>query len=152
MAAVLSHEAAHIEGRHQRFLVLAAAVERALGFVPGVKRSTASLRAGLERWADEASTAGDAGRRTALRDALRSVTRTLVAPVPAFSHADALVERLDALDGPPVPLPLALGAVLYAPGVALVVAAVGAVAAWSCQSGVLEALTGFCPLRALRLG
>lgn len=103
LSAVVRHEQAHLHHRHDRYLVLATVVEGALGWFPGVRRSTRTLRLSVERWADE-SAADSPGARDEIRRALLKTAETLVAAVPAFTAACTIVERLEALDtAPPEP-------------------------------------------------
>ncbi|MDQ3944360.1 MAG: M56 family metallopeptidase, partial [Actinomycetota bacterium] len=93
LAAVLRHEAAHLEHGHHRFLLLASAIEHGFAVVPFVRRSTRALRAALERWADEAATGGECASRAVLRNALLGVTMAIVNPaVAAFAAAETVVE------------------------------------------------------------
>jgi hypothetical protein len=143
--AVVRHEAAHLSHGHHRFLVMSGAIEQAFGFLPPVRRSLRALRTGLERWADESSTGTDLQRRSALRAALVKTTWAMGAgPVPAFSEVDTVMERLAALDQPPLPLSGPSRNRLYASGLALAVVAVAALVGWLCEAGVLNAV-GLCP-------
>ena len=56
LKAVLAHERAHHHLSHTRYLAFLAGLERALGRIPAVRRSTAAIRDALEVWADEAAT------------------------------------------------------------------------------------------------
>lgn len=105
LAAVVRHELCHLAHGHQRQLARAARLDAALGFLPGVRRSTATLRLALERWADEA-----ADDRIAVRSALTKMVRSLLAaPVvaPAFTAADTVRARLVALADRPASVPAA---------------------------------------------
>lgn len=72
VAAVVRHEIAHHRLDHRRFLVVAAVVDHLLGWIPPVRRSTATLRSHVELWADEASTRSP-GRMRELSSALRRI-------------------------------------------------------------------------------
>lgn len=144
--AVLRHEAAHLKHRHQRYLLVATALEHAFAFLPFTRRSTAALRAALERWADETA-AGEAGEfRAVVRGALLGVTRALVDPaVAAFSAAETVVERLDALEAPP-PRPARLRrAAVYAPALVAGAAVLVAFGAWGSEAQAVLAMAGRCP-------
>lgn len=145
--AVLRHEAAHLHHRHHRYLITAAAIDHAVVFLPPVRRSTKVLRASLERWADEVAAGGAPGRRQALRGALLDVTRAMVAPmaVAAFSTAETILERVDALDRPAMQPPRRTRLALYAPGVALGALATIALSAWAANTQLLIAMAGTCP-------
>ncbi len=145
LEAVVRHEVAHLDHRHQRTLLLASALERAFAVVPPVKRSTAALRASLERWADEVAASEGETARSALRHALLHVSRVLAAPaVAAFSSADSVGERLDALTRPPALLSGRGRLVLYAPGVALGMAAALGVGSWTGEAWMVIAAAGRC--------
>lgn len=147
---MLLHEAAHLRLRHQRYMTVAAAVEHGLAFLPLVRRSTASLRAALERCADEAAAGADPARRTTLRDAIVAVAVTggaLSAPrLAAFSAADAILERLGALERPPVAASRPLRAALYSPGLALGATACVALGAWIGGGRMVLAMAGHCAM------
>ncbi|MDQ3353046.1 MAG: M56 family metallopeptidase [Actinomycetota bacterium] len=145
--AVLRHEAAHQEQRHQRFLLLATALERGLPFLPLLRRSTATLRLALERWADEEAAGVDPEARRVLHSALLGVTWAVVNPsLAAFSAAETLIERLRALELAPLqssPIPRA---VLLAPGLALGLLSLSALSIWIGDARVLLAMAGRCPI------
>jgi Zn-dependent protease with chaperone function len=141
---VLSHEAAHLDHNHQRWLVLAAAIEHGMAVIPFVRRSTATLRAALEHWADEAAASDDVGRRTALRGALLQVTRALVSPAAAFSAADTVMERLAALEAAPAAPNWASRSVLYLPGAAVALVLLATVGISVADLGTVLAMAGRC--------
>jgi hypothetical protein len=130
--AVVRHEAAHLDHGHQRLLLLAGSLEHTLPLGRIVRRSTAALRTGLERWADELA-AGHAGSsRAVLRRALVGVCEALIAPraVAAFSAADTIAERLEALSIDP-PRPSAPSrAAAYAPALVISVMVISAFGVW----------------------
>lgn len=130
--AVIRHEAAHLHHGHQRLLLLAGSLEKTLPLGRIVRRSTAALRTGLERWADEFA-AGQAGAsRAVLRRALVGVCEALMAPraVPAFSAADSIAERLEALSiDPPRPSGPSRAAA-YAPALLISVVVTSAFGVW----------------------
>jgi Zn-dependent protease with chaperone function len=147
LASVLRHEAAHLNRRHQRLLVLATAVEHAFGFLRPVRSSAAALRTAIERWADEEAAGDSAEARLALRAALLGVTTTAVAPsVAAFSAVETVVERVQALEAPP-PRPTRLRRLaLYLPGAALGLPVILALGAWAGSAHMVVAATPRCPL------
>lgn len=143
--AVVGHEAAHLRHRHHLYLAAAAAVDQAFRWFPLARRSTATLRVALERWADEeaAATAGD---RSVVRDALLSVTASLVAApsLAAFSAAETIGERLDALEGGAPRPRLASHLLLYVPGAVLVAAGLVAWSSWAGEAGRILAMAARC--------
>ena len=143
---VMRHEAAHLDHGHHRFLVVATAIEHGLAFLPPVRRSTAVLRGALERWADEAAAGETAERRAVSRAALYGVVRAMVVPpaLAAFSAADTVVERLDALQAaPPAPSRLRRGLV-YAPGLAVGASILLALGASAADAQMVVAMAGRC--------
>ena len=142
--AVVRHEAAHLRHGHHRHLLAAAAVDHAFAWFPAARWSTAALRVALERWADE--DAAVAAGRAAVRDALVSVTRCLVAgpALAAFSAADSIGERLDALDHDPPRPGLVPHLLLYLPGTLLGATAMVALSAWACGAEAVMAMASRC--------
>lgn len=144
LEAVLRHERAHLRQGHHRFLGLAAAVDHGL---PLARPSTAALRVALERWADEVAVAGDQAARMALRGALLQATMGTTGPgLAAFSPLETVMERLDALQSPPRRPSRIRRGLLYSPGLAIALVALGASAAWIGDAHVLVAMTSHCPI------
>lgn len=145
--AVLRHEAVHLTCGHQRYLLFASALDQALFLVPFARRSTKALRAALERWADEWAADAGSGSRAAVRVALMEVTRVQIEPpVAAFSAAETLIERLDALGTEP-PRPSILSrAALYVPCLAAGTAVVLALGFWAGQARTVLAMAARCPV------
>lgn len=130
--AVVRHEAAHLHHGHQRLLLLAGSLDDTLPLGRIVRRSTAALRTGLERWADELA-AGHAGSsRAVLRRALVGVCEALIAPraVAAFSAADTIAERLDALSTEPPRPSSPSRAAAYTPALVISVLVITAFGVW----------------------
>jgi hypothetical protein len=73
LLAVVSHEMAHLEHHHLRFLLLGMAVSEGLSFLPWSRRSMTSLRLALERWADESASARSSEARAHVKSALRKL-------------------------------------------------------------------------------
>lgn len=144
--AVLCHEAAHLRHAHHRYLAAAAAVDQAFVWFPLARRSTATVRVALERWADEEAAAS--GDRAVVRDALLTVTRTLVAgpAVAAFSAAETIGERLAALDATTPRLRFAPHVLLYFPGAALGAAGLVAWSSWASEASAVVAMAGQCAI------
>jgi hypothetical protein len=145
LAAVIHHERCHLHHGHQRWLDLALATDTALGWFRPVRRSAATLRLAIERWADE--TAAHQGNRAAVRTALTKVVDTMVAPVPAFTTIETIAARLDALDAGPPAAPARWRLAATAPAVALGVTIAAALLTGTgpIHHGVLG-LVGYCPL------
>jgi Zn-dependent protease with chaperone function len=127
--AVVRHELAHLRNRHDRDLVLAAVVDAALGWIPGVRASTRALRLSIERSADEEA-AERPGARGAIRRALLKTTETMLGPVPAFTAASTLLARLDALAIPPRDPTLSQRAAAFAPLAGLAAVAAAGLLGW----------------------
>lgn len=144
--AVVRHELAHLRHHHDRYVTLAAVVDGALGWVPGVRASIGAVRLGVERWADEEA-ATRPGARDVLRRALLKTTQTLLGPVPAFATSCTIVDRLTALDTPPSCPSLPRRAALIAPILLLTSALAACLVLWSIYThhGLLG-LVGFCSL------
>ena len=146
LAAVVRHEAAHLDHGHHRFLLLAAAVEAAFGRFPLVRRSVVALRTALERWADEdAAGAHETGRST-VRSALVGLALAVVDPaVAAFNGVDDVVERLDALEAPTPRPSLARRFAVYAPVIIVSVGVLVAIGGWAGHVRAMLAVAGRCP-------
>lgn len=145
--AVQRHEAAHLQRCHQRLLLLATVLERGVPFLRPLHNSTRSLRTSLERWADEASVGADAEARQVLRSALLGVTAATLRPtLPAFSAGDTIIERIRALEVPPVRRASLPHAVFGAPGAAFCLAGVTALALRVGDAHFLIAMAGRCPV------
>lgn len=97
--AVVRHERCHLQHGHHRHLELARVVEGAFPAFGAARRSAATLRLAVERWADEAAAA--ATGRAPLRRALEKVVVSMLDAVPAFTTAETIGARLDALDATP---------------------------------------------------
>jgi Zn-dependent protease with chaperone function len=145
LGAVLRHEAAHLDHRHERYLLLATALEHAFPFLPPVRRSTATLRTALERWADEEATGEDVTQRQALRGALLGMSGALEAPeLAAFSAVQTVFERVRAMESAPPRSSFARHVAVNAPGVALGVAVLVATGAWAGEVRLVLAMAGRC--------
>ena len=147
LAAVLAHETAHLDHNHYRYLVLAGILRRALWFFPLVYSSIAALRGTLERWADEVAVGTEEGRRNSLRRALLHVVAEITGTgVAAFSEADSVIERLEALDAPPPRLNAASLSLLWAPGVALGLLSTAGFSVWLGDFRTLIEVASRCPI------
>jgi hypothetical protein len=125
--AVLAHEHAHLRHAHQRRLVLASLLE---GTFAPLRRCTTELRLALERWADE-DAARQSGRST-VRRALLELLVPLIAEsaLPAFTTADTVIERIEALGSTPVPAPSHALFVARGSVIVLSICALAAAAGW----------------------
>lgn len=146
MSAVIRHEQAHLRCRHDRYLVLATVVEGTLGWLPGIRRSTQTLRLSLERWADETA-ADHPGAREQVRRALLKTAETLVEAVPAFTAACTIVERLEALRTPPPEPSTRQRAAVAAPMLGLTLLVGVCLVSWTVYTHhAFIGLLGSCPL------
>ena len=146
LAAVVRHERAHLDGHHEWYLLVVAIVEGALGWLPGVHRTTAFLRLSLERWADEVA-AEAPGSRESTRRALGKAAESLLGAVPAFAAPCTILERLEALDDPAPRPHLYQRAAVAGPLLAASLIVVASLVVWTTYThhGVLGVL-GSCPL------
>jgi hypothetical protein len=147
LAAVLRHELAHLRHRHQRYLLVAGAVERALGRLPLVSQGAAALRCAVERWADEEAAGPSRTGRASVYGALLRVAELASLPdVAAFTTPGTVAERLEALRADPT----SGGAVgprtlLYLPVGLLLTAATVALESILAHVTFLPMLAGLCP-------
>ncbi len=146
LEAVLRHEGAHLDHGHDHYLLLATALEHALAFCRPLRRSTTALRASLERWADEVAAGTEPESRRILRRALLDVTSTLVAEpsVAAFTSADTVIERIDALAKEAPCGSRTLRGVLYMPGTGLAMVAGFSLLVWTAEAQRVLAMAGTC--------
>lgn len=102
--SAIEHEFAHLRLGHHRLLLYAHVVRRALGRVPPVRRSFASLRRELEAIADETAVEV-VGDRSVVARALAKVAlaHPAVAPSPAFGDPEDLAYRIERLTSPHPP-------------------------------------------------
>ena len=147
LAAVVRHEAAHLDHRHQRFQTVRLAVAPLLGRLAGVRRSLAALDLAVERWADEVASGDGPEARDAVR---RSLLRLTGIPAPsgvaAFADPATIAARIDALAAPAPAMSAALHPLVYLPGLAAVAIATPAVLRWTGQTAAVLALAGRCML------
>jgi beta-lactamase regulating signal transducer with metallopeptidase domain len=145
LSAVISHERCHLQHSHQRHLELALVAETALAPFRAARRSAATLRLAVERWADE--TAAEQTDRAWLRSALEKVVVSMLDAVPAFTTAETLRARLDALHTTPQPTPRHCRFATVTPAVTLTVIVAGALLTGvpPVHHGALS-LLNYCPL------
>jgi hypothetical protein len=148
LTAVLRHEMAHIRRCHQRYLLVAGAVERSLGrLLPLVRQGVAALRCAVERWADEeAAGPGPAGRASVHAALLRVAELASMPDVAAFTPPGTVAERLEALQAAPTD-GRAVGprTLVYLPVGLLLVAATVALDSILTHVTFLHMLAGLCP-------
>jgi Peptidase family M48 len=147
LAAVLRHEIAHVRHRHQRYLLIARAVERSLGLLPLVRRSVAALRCAVERWADEEAAGPGGTRRASVHAALLRVADHVAMPdIAAFTTPGTVVERLEALRSDPTGGQVVLRRTLvYLPVSLLLAATLVALGSILEHVSFLHMLAGLCP-------
>lgn len=146
VCAVLRHEAAHLKHQHHRYLLFVAALEAVLGrvFHP-LTASARSLRLALERWADEAAATDPGGSPLEVKAALLNMARAAESSrLAAFSAANTLTSRLEALDRPSSSPYLQGRLVAYAPAAALVVAVLLTAQLWASQGMTTVAVALRC--------
>lgn len=148
LAAVLRHEASHLDNGHDRYLRVAAVINRAFMWCPPVRRSVAALRVALERWADEDAAGDTVEDRRALRGALISVASNLVhmPGLAGFSAADTIVERVASLSTNAVRPRRWVHALLYVPGAAIGASALLALGSWLAAAQAVLAMAGQCAM------
>jgi len=144
---VLRHEAAHLDHHHQRLLLMATAADHALFFFPPVRASTMALRIALERWADEEAAGEAGGDREELAAALLDMTSAVnIADLAAFSVAETVVERLQALRRPPARATAVDHVLVCLPGLIVSGGLVVALGGWAEQARAVLAMSGRCPV------
>ena len=147
LAAVLRHEFAHVQHRHQRYLMLARVVEGSLGLLPMVRRGVTALRCAVERWADEAAAGPDSSDRASVHAALLRVAELTAMPdIAAFTTPETVAERLEALGSAPT-RGLAVGRrlLVYLPAGLLVLASAAAMDHILHHVSFLGLLVDLCP-------
>ncbi|MGD2100933.1 MAG: M48 family metalloprotease [Acidimicrobiia bacterium] len=92
LKAVVRHEVAHLEHHHVRFLLLGAAVNSGMWFLPWRARANNALRLALERWADELASARSGEARADVSSAVRKLASLAPSALAAY--------RIRALEGP----------------------------------------------------
>ncbi len=144
--AVIRHELAHVHHHHARYLLLLQVIDGLFGWLPGMSATTGAIRLAVERCADEEAAAVPASR-DAVRRALERVTETMLAPIPTFTAAWTIGQRLLALaEAPPAPT-VAQRVAVGAPMAGLMVVVAGTFAMWSSYTHHgLFGLIGCCPL------
>lgn len=146
LAAVIGHEQCHMRYGHDRTLTLVGSVDATLGWLPGVRRSSAALRLALERWADECA-AEPGGNRHAVEAALRKAVLSRLEALPAFAGAEHVAERLDALERDPPSPGADVRLLAAAPTLALAMSLTTALLLLALHAPhELLGVVGYCPL------
>jgi hypothetical protein len=140
--AVVGHEVAHHRLGHRRYLVMTVVIERILGWIPVVRRSTDVLRETLEVWADDSAVGSMAASRHALHGALVHVGATDADL--SSSRSSAVQNRADRLRGLWRCSPVVRRGLTYLPAGALALCAAVLATAWSLSSQQMLALGGYC--------
>ncbi|MBA3653251.1 MAG: M56 family metallopeptidase [Actinobacteria bacterium] len=144
--AVVRHEAAHLQHRHARLLLMSGAIRSALWYVPVARLSCHVLETALERWADEEAAGPSAAERSVVREALWRVTESTSSPgVAAFAGPATIAERLDALTSPAPARSLARSLLVGASVVGAFGFALAALIGTRSELDLLAALTHLCP-------
>lgn len=143
LAAITRHELAHLQYRHHRQLLLAAAIETSM---PILCLSTAPLRVALERWADETAAGASRPRRRTVREALLALAACPLASgdVAAFGAVPTIFERIDALDAAPITASRAPHAAMLAVLMGLGLVALVGAGQWVVQARAMLAMAGYC--------
>lgn len=143
--AVVRHEAAHLQHRHQRLLTLATLADHILGWAPPVAASAAALHLAVERWADEEAAGPEPARRRAVRDTLLALAAiSPVAGVAGFANAQTVAARIVALESPPLPPALGQHVLLYVPGSVAGLVAAPALVSWGGHVHMVMTMSGRC--------
>lgn len=143
VSVVLRHEESHLRSGHFRYLRGISALEAVWPLTPLVRPGVRSLRAAIERWADEDAARSTAAGRAGVRDALLRVVGTTTGPaIPAFG-AEAVADRVDALARPAQVTPTAWMPVAV-PAVASFAVAAVAAAHWLRDVQMVLGASGIC--------
>lgn len=140
LVAVLTHERAHLRGRHHLVLALAAAFARALPFLPGLRWAYQEQARLLEMLADDAAV-----RRTCPQAVARAVVRLADARVPATALGAAGIAtaaRVHRLVSPRKPVAVASKGAMFLALLALAVAP----ATLAAVPAVAAAQSRYCPV------
>jgi Zn-dependent protease with chaperone function len=139
--AVIGHELAHHRLRHRRYMLMAAIVDRTLGLLPFVRRSTDVLKESLEVWADDHAVES----RSATREALHAALVAVSAAQGYGAGADRAVQtRAIRLTEVVRCSPIATRGLTYLPAGALASCGALLAVAWTLSSQHMLALGGYC--------
>jgi hypothetical protein len=141
LAAVIGHELAHHRLHHRRYVVTTVIVDRTLGLLPFVRRSTEALKESLEVWADDFAVESRGTTREALHDALVVVTGAHARPAGSEVRLRTRATRLtDVVRRSPV----TTRGLTYLPAGALACCGALLAVAWALSSHDMLALGGYC--------
>lgn len=144
--AVIRHEAAHHGLAHHRYLMLASVLEQTLRRVPLVRRSTATLRNALERWADDAATDTAWRRSSDLRDAIVGVACAKVAyEASAVGLKSSVLDRVDRLVSATRVHRELSWVFVYTPIAMVAIVTLALVVGWLTTTHHAVALVDYCP-------
>ncbi len=147
IGVVCAHEAAHLQLAHGRQITLAIVIDMVFRWWWPVRRSTNALRLAVERTADERAAGPSSGRRGLLSSALLTVVSVPeTKAVAAFSAADGLIERINALSGTPAKGRFTWWSLVLLPGIIVGLAPLVGVGWWGHQALIALSMTGHCPL------
>lgn len=139
--AVIGHELAHHRLGHRRYLVVVGIVERTMGFLPFVRRSTEMVRESLELWADDVAVESSRATREALHAALVAVASVGALRADVATAVQLRTRRLTEANRCSH---VARRGLTYLPAGALACCAAALVAGWTLTSHQMMALGGYC--------
>ncbi len=144
--AVIQHEAAHHSLGHHRYLMIASVVERTLGRLPVVRRSTTTLRNSIEHWADDAAAGAAGSASSELRDAIVGVAcAKATRETPAPRLRSRVIDRADRLDRSDRPRTRAAPAFVYTAIAVTTAVTLALVVDWLTTTHHALALSEYCP-------
>jgi Zn-dependent protease with chaperone function len=141
--AVIEHEVAHLALRHHRLLVAVAIVERALAFMPLMRRSATAVRQGVEVWADDSAVRSSRATERTLHSALVTVAMKDGRPDDRRSLAAVATRARRLLDPAPC-LSAAVRGLSYLPVGGLLCGAAVLAVGWVLSSREMLDLGGYC--------
>lgn len=144
--AVIRHEAAHHSLGHHRYLMIASVLERTLGRLPLVRRSTTALRNALEHWADDAAAGTAREASSDLRSAIVGVAcAKATREAPAVGARSRVIDRADRLARRDRPRPRVAPAFTYTALAAFAIVTLVVVVDWLTTTHHALALSDYCP-------
>jgi beta-lactamase regulating signal transducer with metallopeptidase domain len=144
--AVIDHEAAHHRLGHYRHLMVASVLERTLGRLPLIRRSTTTLRNALEQWADDEATSAAPTASRELRNAIMGVACAKAAgETPTAGVRSCVLDRTHRLGRGDRPRTRFAAALTYATLAAVGVTALALAVGWLTTTHHALALSDYCP-------